>query len=408
MEILYPLLVLLVVTRFFGELAERLQQPALVGELVSGILLGLTAAQFPETFPILAALPEDEVFVAISDLGVFFLMLLAGIELQPGEFAKASKRSFVIAIGGMLLPLGLGVGLGWLVFPDSPLRFAQILFLGVALSITAVPVSVKILMDLGKLGSRVGQMIVSAAVVDDVLSLVLLAGLTAAIRTGQMPDALGLLILCGQIVLFLAITFVLNRYVIPVLAGQLKRIVVEEIEFSGLLVVALGYGVLAEALGMHFILGAFVAGLFFVRGLIGTREFKDVERKISGLTKGFLAPVFFASIGLHLDMGALSLIPGLVLMLLLAATFGKVVGAGLPAYAMGMSRGESLAIGVGMNARGAVELIIADIALRAGLFSSPSPTPPVVAELFSAIVIMAIVTTLTAPMALRYALRHTQ
>ena len=401
MEILYILLVLLVVTRFFGELAERAGQPALVGELLSGIVLALVVGQYAAT-----ELIEDPVFIAMTDLGIFFLMLLAGIEMHPGELARASQKAVLIAVGGMIIPFALGIGLGWWVLPDSELKTAQALFQGVALAITAVPVSVKILMDLGKLDTQVGQIIVSAAVIDDILSLILLAILTTVIRTGTMPGLSGLAVLGGKVLLFFVITIAIGYYAFPKLDALRKKFHVEEFAFSSLLIAALGFAVLAEVLNMHFILGAFIAGLFFVRQIINTTVYEDLKNKVAGLTKGFFAPVFFASIGLHLDLSALTIIPGFVLVLILAATVGKIVGSGAPAYWSGLPLTDALAVGVGMNARGAVELIIADIAFRAGLFSQPTPTPPLVASLFSAIVIMAIVTTLVAPVLLRLCFRR--
>ncbi|MGE0825192.1 MAG: cation:proton antiporter [Candidatus Binatia bacterium] len=406
MEILYILLVLLVVTRFFGELAERAGQPALVGELVSGIVLGLVVGQYAATFPILSGLTEDRVFIAMTDLGIFFLMLFAGIEMHPSELARASQKAVLIAVGGMVVPLALGIGVGWWVLPASELKAAQALFVGVALAITAVPVSIKILMDLGKLDTEVGKIIVSAAVIDDILSLILLAILTAVIKTGALPGLGGLALLGGKILLFFAITIGLGYYAFPRLDALRRTFQVEEFAFSSLLIIALGYAVLAEALNLHFILGAFVAGLFFIRQIIDEPVYDDLKNKVAGLTKGFFAPVFFASIGLHLDLSALTIIPLFVLGIIVAATVGKLVGTGIPAYWAGLSRADALAVGFGMNARGAVELIIADIAFRAGLFSQPTPTPDLVASLFSAIVIMAIVTTLLAPVSLRLCFRR--
>lgn len=405
MELLYILLVLLVATRIFGELAERVGQPVLVGELLSGIALGLLVSNFPDTFPVLADLEDNHVFEGITELGMFFLMVLAGLELRPKELASASKEALLIALGGMLLPLGLGFGLGWWMLPASEARGAQSLFLGTCLAITAVPVSVKILMDLGKLGSRLGQTIVAAALVDDVLSLLLLAMLTSVLQTGSFPDAGGLLTLAGKVLAFFAAVYLAGRYLFPWLGARLRRWKADELEFSLLLVAALGFAVLAEALGMHFILGAFAAGLFFGRRTVSESAFEDVRRKVSAVSTGFLAPVFFASIGLHLDLEALFRSPGLVGALLLAATAGKVLGAGLPARSQGFGAREAAAIGMAMNARGAVELVIADVALRAGLFDRPTPVPDSVKDLFSAVVLMTILTTLAAPIALKRILR---
>lgn len=405
MEILYILLVLLIVTRVFGELAEQLGQPALLGELLSGVLLGLLVHHFSASFPVMATLGDNEVFTAITDLGIFFLMLLGGIELRPKDLIQASGTAMGVAVGGMVIPLLFGMLFGWMVLPDSGYRLAQILFIGTALAITAVPVAIKVLMDMRQLDSRGGKIIVSAAVIDDVLSLVLLAVLTAIIETGAVPGPSTLLWLGGKVVLFFALSVSLGNYVFPLVGGWLRRTRAEEFEFSALLVAALGYALLAEVLGMHFILGAFMAGLFFRRRTIDEQTYKDILTKTKGLTTGFLAPVFFASIGLHLDLSALREIPLFVVVLILVATFGKVFGAGVAARLFGLPGREALAIGFAMNARGAVELVVADIALRAGLFSQPQPPPPEVQYLFSAIVIMAIVTTLITPGALKLTVR---
>jgi len=401
MEILYVLLILLLVTRSFGELSVRLGQPALVGELISGIALGAIVAQFTGVFPVLSGLTEDHVFLAITDLGVFFLMLYGGIEMRPKELAQASKASFAIATCGLLFPLAVGFGLGWLFLPDSDYKVAQCLFIGTALAITAVPVAIRVLMDLGKLESRVGKVIVSAAIFDDVLSLVLLAVLTAVARTGQFPELGGLLVLGGKILFFFAVTFVFGWFVFPRIGKLFNRFHADEFELSLLLIGAMVSAWLAEELGLHFILGAFVAGLFFGRRVVGEATYEDVKKKVSGITSGFLAPIFFASIGMHMDLSAVYSIPVFLSLLVFVAFASKLIGAGLPALFLGLTKRESAAVGVGMSARGAVELIIADIALRAGLFDHPDPTPPVVAHLFSAVVIVAIVTTVAIPVALR-------
>jgi Kef-type K+ transport system membrane component KefB len=401
MEIFYVLLILLVITRAFGEVAVRLGQPALVGELLAGIALGVAIRFSPSSFPVMHAVSENEVFTAITDLGIFFLMLMTGLEMHPKEVAEKSKGAMLIALGGLIIPLLVGFSLGWIFLPQSNVRLAQVLFIGTALAITAVPVAAKVLMDLGKLRSTAGKMIVSAAIIDDILGLLLLAVLTAMIRTGEMPDISGLLWLAGQILLFMVIVTAIGLYILPRLERVFHHSMSEEFEFSILLVVAFGFALLAETLQMHFILGAFAAGLFFTKRTMDTDVFEGVQSRISGITTGFLAPVFFASIGLHLDVAAFTSIPLFLAVLTVAAVLCKLIGAGLPAYWIGLSGKDSLIVGIGMSGRGAVELIIADIALRAGLFSHPDPTPAIVANLFSAIVIMAVVTTLMTPIGLR-------
>lgn len=402
METLYVLLVLLVLTRAFGEIAVRLRQPMLVGELIAGVLLGVLVRHFSGTFPVLSGLTENEVFLAITDLGIFFLMLLGGLEMQPREVAEGKGGSVLVAVSAMTLPLAAGFGIAWAFLPESDFKVAQAVFVGVGLAVTAVPVAIRVLIDLDQLQSRLGRVVVAAAVIDDILSLILLAVLTALIRTGELPAAGSLVLLVGKVTLFFIVLVVVGRYVLPPVGRRLARIIrIDELEFSFLVAVALGFAVLAEALGMHFILGAFGAGLFFSQRTIGEEVHTDVRNKVSAITTGFLAPIFFASIGLHLEPSAAAAIPGFLALLILIAFASKFIGAALPARLYGFTNRQAAAIGVAMSARGAVELILADIALRAGLFTEPDPAPPAVEHLFSAIVMVAIVTTVAVPIALR-------
>ncbi|MGF1759289.1 cation:proton antiporter [Photobacterium sagamiensis] len=400
MELFFILLVLLVTTRIFGEVAERLGQPALVGELIAGIALGTVAAQYAELFPHIAGLDQNPVFNTITDLAMFFIMLFAGIELQPNKLIKYSKGAFVVAVCGMILPMTFGMGLGWVFLPASDIFLAQCIFLGTALAITAVPTTVRILIDLDKLESPSGLIIISAAVFDDILSLILLAWLTAFIGAGSASGfALGPIVL--KVLAFFAITITVGVFLFPLGARFIRGIKEKEFEFSALLVGALAFSVLAEALELHFIIGAFMAGLFFDRKTIDEATYDDVRNKTSAMTYGFLAPIFFASVGLHMDFSAIYEVPGFVACLLLAAFAGKFIGAGAAARSVGLSWQEAAAVGTGMSARGAVELVIADIALKAGLFDDFSAMTPVVEHIFSAVVIMAVLTTLVTPILLK-------
>jgi len=413
MDLFFVLLILLVVTRTFGELAVRIGQPALVGELISGVVLGTVVAQYTEVLPALVGLSSNSVFNAITDLGMFFIMLFAGIEMQPHKILQYSKKSVAVAIGGMLIPMMMGLTLGFLFLPASDLLEIQALFIGTALAITAVPATIKILIDLGKLNTTSGQIIVSAAIFDDIASLLLPALLTALINIGGELQFVDLAILGLKVLLFFVITFVFGLMVFPYAGKLLKRVKEKELDFSTMLIAALAYAVLAEMLELHFILGAFVAGLFFGRKTVDVATYESVRNKVSGVTFGFLAPIFFASIGLNMSPGAIVEIPWFLLALLIAAFSGKFVGAGYTAYLVGLSRIEATAVGVGMSARGAVELVIADIALEAGIFSLSGVDSPYLTHLFSAIVIMAIFTTLLTPVLLKQiysreaALQHT-
>ncbi len=400
MDLFFILLVLLVATRALGEVAERLGQPGLVGELIAGIVLGTVAAQYSDLLPHIAALDQNPVFDSITDLGMFFIMLFAGVELQPSRLIEYSRGAFVVAVCGMVLPMAFGIGLGWVFLPASDAFFAQTVFLGTALAVTAVPATVRILMDLGKLESRSGQIIVSAAVFDDILSLILLAWLTGLMEAGPTGGfALGPLVL--NVLAFFVITITVGVFVFPLGGRFMRSVKQKELEFSALLVAALAFSVLAELLDLHFIVGAFMAGLFFGRKTIDEPAYDDVRNKTSAMTFGFLAPIFFASVGLQLDFAAVFVVPAFVAWLLIVAFLGKFIGAGVAARWVGLTRRDAAAVGVGMSARGAIELVIADIALEAGLFDVVPGTAPVVEHIFSAVVIMAVLTTLATPVLLK-------
>lgn len=406
MDILIILLIILAVTRVAGEIASRLGQPELIGQLVAGIILGMVFPYFESDFPVLATLLDDHAFLVITELGVFFLMLNAGLEMGPRELMEASRKAILIAIAGLVLPFVSGVLLAWFYLPESDSKIPQLIFIGTALAITAIPVAAKILMEMGELRSKLGKTIISAALFDDVMGLILLAILTALIETGEALTLTDYLWLGFRVFCFFAIVIILGRNIMPKLAAFVPQILTEETEFSLLLILGLAYALLAELLGLHFILGAFMAALFFTRRLFGSKSYKDVRNKVNAISSGFLAPIFFASIGLHLDLTAIVQIPVFVFLLVALAIFSKLIGAGVTARLLGSSRSEAASIGISMSARGAVELIIAEVALKAGLFNQPDND--IVNYLYSAIVIMAITTTIVMPVGFRYILKKQQ
>lgn len=408
LSFLYLILVLLVVTRVFAELAERVRLPAIVGELVAGVALGMLLHRFSDSWPALFLATQGDAYELIVSLGMFFLMLLAGIRMEPLDFARTSKSAIVIAIGGMLVPVAAGFSLGYAVLPESAFKFAQCLFLGVALAITAVPVAMRIFIDLGALDSRVGKTVIAAAIWDDLLSLFLLAILAAAITQNELGafDPGTITLLLGKVLFFFAVTIPFGLYMFPLIGRHLKHLQFPEVDFSMLLIASLAYAVFAEMMSLHFILGAFLAGIFFHPKVVDAKVYERVDQQMSGITRGFLAPMFFVSIGLHLEFAALGQVPGFVMLLIVIALLSKFVGCGLPAYWSGLSRRESMMVGVGMSGRGAVELIVAGVALQAGLFAHPAPPPPIVDSLFSSIVIMALVTTILTPVFLRWLIKN--
>ena len=407
MELFILILVLLVVTRLFGELAERLGQPALVGELVSGVLLGAIFVQELGGSPlaVLHELQESRVFKALTELGMFFIMLFAGIEMHPKEMATHSKSAVITAVGGMVVPLALGFALGWHVLPEGEARFAQSAFIGIALAVTAVPATVRILIDLDLLKQRIGQVIVAAAVFDDILSLILLAWLTGLIEAGGGASLVDVAIIAGKVMLFFAVVLPIGRFMYPKIGKHMKKVHVREFDFSVTVIIAIAFGLLAHVLGLHLIIGAFTAGVFFGPGVVGEETFNSVRSKVSGITFGFFAPMFFASIGFELDLSAVSKAPMFLAAIIAVAFVGKLIGAGAGALFSGLPKRESFAVGIGMSARGAVELVIAGIALDAGMFDMPNGGSRIGESLFSSIVIMAVVTTLMVPIILKWVMR---
>ena len=315
----------------FSEGAERLGQPAAVGELISGMALALAAGFFGTSLPYLQDIATSEILGQVAQIGIFFLMLLAGIESKPEEIRKNSKGSLLVALGGAALPLFLGFVLGWIILPASDLKTIQALLIGVTMSITSIPAAVKVLSEFGLLHSKVGQTVVGAAIFDDILGLFLLAILTSMIHTGQAPGLLALALIFVKVVVFFGITISLGVHVYPRVSRGLKGLQSAALEFSALMAVALGYGLLADALGIHWILGAFMAGLFFEPSRVGFKAYQEIHLIAVAITRGFLGPLFFASIGLQVNFDVVQYFPWLVVALIAIAFVGKFVGAGVPA-----------------------------------------------------------------------------
>lgn len=210
-----------------------------------------------------------------------------------------------------------------------------------------------------------------------------------------------LFIISAKVLGFFAITTIIGRFALPRLNKAIQKFKTDEFESSALLMIALIFALLAESLGMHSILDAFLAGLFFVRRIIKDEIYDSIHSSLTSWTMGLFAPLFFASIGLHLNFAALTKISVFVLLLVAAAFFGKLLGAGLPAMAIGFTPRHSAGIGTAMSARGAVELIVTGVAIEARLFSHPDSTPPEIRYLFSAVVVMALLTTLITPIVMR-------
>jgi Kef-type K+ transport system membrane component KefB len=405
MEHIVHLFLVLAMARLFGRLAHRVGQASLLGEILGGVLLALVLTQIsdvPVLSGLLNGLLDSPVISITGDIGVFFLLLAAGIEMEPKEISDHSKEAFVVALGGMAVPMALGAGLAWAVLPESEMKTGQALVVGTALSISAVPVAARVFMDFGLMHHAIGEIVISAAVFDDVFGFVMLAVITSLVAAGHMPDGLAVLLILSKLALFFALTIAFTLFVYPRVWRWVNSINLPGSRFSVLIVIALGFSILAESLGMHFVLGPFMAGLFFETSRVGEQTYVGIKRTVDNMTMGVLGPFFFAYIGLQLDVQAAFETPVFLAGLIALAFVGKIFGAGMSAYWCGLPKRDALAIGVGMNGRGAVELIFASIALQAGVFAVGEG--PIVANLFSALVITAVVTTAGTPVLLKWAL----
>jgi len=397
------ILIVVIATQIFGRLAIRAHEPASVGEIFAGILLAIGFAAYAGDMPLLTAIVASPAAGHVAQVGIFFLMLYAGVELRPQELIANSRVSLRIAVGGLVLPLAAGVAFAWIFLPPSDLKLAQALVVGTALAITAIPVAVKVFLELGLLHKPVGEIVVSAALFDDVFGLLLLAVVTNLITLGQLPNGYSMIHLLVQAAGFFALTGVLAYFGYPIIWRYIEAVQVPGLRLIVLLAVGVGFGALAEHLGMHFVLGPFMAGLFFEPERVGAAAYERQKAILNPVTLGILAPVFFAWIGMQLDLGAFAAVPWFLAGLIVIAFLGKLIGAGLPALLSGLARRDAATIGIGMSGRGAVELVIISIALTAGVFEQPAGDP-IVANLFSALVITAVVTTALTPVLLRLVL----
>lgn len=404
MSAVLQLLLILLAARLCGRLATALHQPSSIGEILSGVILALVLAHLSFELPLLTGLQQSEAVETVGEIGIFLLLLFTGVEMEPKEIAGHSREALLVAAGGMLLPLALGIGLGWLLLPPSELKQGQALIIGIGLSISAIPVAAKVFMEMGLLHQPVGEIVIAAAVIDDVLGLLLLAVAAQLITQGDLPDLASLFLLLGAVAVFFAVTVAVGRLLYAPLWRRLLAWRVPGISLTALVALALIFGLFAELLGLHFVLGPFVAGLFFEKHSVGAATYERVKQVIGTVTFGFAGPVFFAWIGLQLDLAALATVPGFLAALLAVAVLGKLIGAGLPALWSGLDARHALAVGIGLGGRGAVELVIASVAQKSGLFLAGNGSHPIVANLFSALVITAVVTTLLVPVGLRLVL----
>lgn len=401
---LAQVVVLLIVGRALGELLERLDQPPVLGQLLAGVLLGpsvlgaLAPAASAALFP---AQPAQQAMLdAVAQLGILLLLLLTGMETDLSVFRRARRAALSISVSGILLPLITGVALGYALpatlLPAPGARLITALFLGTALAISSVKIVALVVRELGFLRRTVGQVIIAAAILDDALGWIIMSVIFGLALRGRV-DLLALVRSALGTLLFLLLAFSLGRRLVFRIIRWSNDTLRGELASVSTILVIMGAGaLLTEALGVHFVLGAFIAGVLIGQSPILTRQ---LRAQVRGLIIALFMPVFFATAGLATDLRALAQ-PQLLMAtgaLIVVASLGKFAGAFLGGRIGGLRFAECLAVGCGMNARGSTEIVVASVGLSIGALNRP---------LFSAIVAMAVLTTLLMPPTLRWALRR--
>lgn len=386
LQLILVLAMLLILAKFAGYLSVRLQQPSVLGELIVGVLIGPSLLAMLD-WPIFSK-ELEEIIHLIADLGVLLLMFVAGLELHFSELVRSRKVSFLAGTLGVLVPVGLGFLTGQLFGQEMN----QSIFLGLTLGATSVSISAQTLMELRVLRSRVGLSLLGAAVLDDIL-VILLVSIFLALGTGQGGFASVLWVFIRMII-FVALSVVFGWLVLPWLTRLVQRMSISQGVLSLALIILLVYGFAAEMIGgMAAITGSFLAGLMFSR----SSEKERIEQGMQSLAYGLFVPIFFISIGLSVNLRLFSLEDfWFVLVVFVVAVIGKLLGAGWGARLAGFTSRESFQLGAGMVSRGEVGLILASLGIAEGMLD---PT------VFSVVVATVLFTTLITPPTLRFLYR---
>ncbi len=397
------LVLLLLVGRLCGEIMQRLKQPAVIGQLIAGIILG------PSIFG--AALPglHDWIFPpdhtqkamidGVGQVGILMLLLLTGMETDVALVRRAGKAAFSVSITGIAVPFCCGVAFGLFVLPDGMLpspdhRTVTALFLGTALSISSIKIVAMVVREMNFMRRNLGQVIVASAIVDDTIGWIIVAITFGIAKPGGL-DLRSLAFTIGGTMLFLVVSYAYGRRIVSLVIRAANDHLASEFPVITAILVVMGLmALLTDAIGVHTVLGAFVAGVLIGESPILTRH---IEEQLRGLIVALFMPVFFTLAGLGTDIGILK-DPHLLAAtggLILIASVGKFAGAFLGGKLGGLTRQECLALALAMNARGSTEVIVATIGLSLGALDG---------HLFTMIVTMAVVTTLVMPPTLRWAL----
>ncbi len=393
-SLILNLLLILTVAWIFGVIFARFGLPVMLGELLAGVVLG------PPLLGIVAASSGIEM---LAELGIFFVMFHTGMEMDPKELAEHIWPSLAVAAGGFVLPFAMGY-FATRLFGGT---IYQSLFVGMGVSITAIAVQAVILHSMRINRTAIGHIIMGAAIADDILALIALSTLLGLAKTGSI-QILALAKILLKVSAFFGLTILIGEFVMPRLVGRLMDESKKAFMFAMTSALLMAY--LAELAGLHLIIGAFLAGQFVRREVVDDNVYESLNNQFYAISYGFLVPIFFASLSFHLHLTWSWSFVVFAAVLTLVAIVGKLIGCGLGAAAFRYNYWESMIIGFGMNGRGAVELVVASVVLNlsAGLVEAKTISAPLLTQAqFSGLVLMAFITTLVAPISLKWSVTRT-
>jgi Kef-type K+ transport system membrane component KefB len=394
LQLLLLLSLVIAAAKLAGAAATRLGQPAVFGELLVGLLLGPTVLDVMSWSAFVGASPESPggspvpllgVITDLADVGVVLLMLVAGLETDLEQMRRVGMAAFWAAAGGVVLPMAGGIAVA--VAFGMPALWTG-MFVGTILTATSVSISAQVLMELGVLRSKEGATILGAAVIDDVMGIIVLSVVVAFAQASGGASALQMLVIAGRMLAFFGGALLVGRYFERILAWG-DRLGVSQGLLATVVLLGFGYAWAAEYIGaVAAITGSYLAGVLLTR-----TSFKErIDQGVHPLTYSVLVPVFFISIGLRANGRDLGPHAAFTAILILTAIVGKVVGCGVSARACGFTTLESTRVGIGMISRGEVGLIVAGYGLSHGIIGQ---------DVFSAAVVLVLVTTLITPPLLR-------
>jgi len=391
-HLIVNLILILTVAWFLGRVFARFGLPVVLGELLAGIILGP---------PLLGIISTSEPIELLAEFGIFFLMFYAGLEMDPKEAVEHIWPSTAVAIGGFVLPFVFGYFACRLFGGTS----FQSLFVGLGISITAIAVQSRILHDMHIQNTSIGHIIIGAAIVNDILALISLSILLDLAESGSI-QVFQVALIVFKVAVFFGFTILIGQFVIPRFIRKLDDR--EGKAFTFALVCALAMAYMAELAGLHLIIGAFLAGQFVRKEIMDVDIYQKISDRFYGISYGFMAPIFFVSLSFHLHIHWEWSFIFFTITITLIAIVGKIIGCGLGAYLYGQSSWESAIIGSGMNGRGAVEMVIAAVIIELSdkLIASHTITEPLITiDQFSALICMAFITTLIAPLTLKWTVK---